>query len=223
MQHKRCGYGLAAAAAVALVAGACSSTTTDTQASPTSSVASVSPGAADNDATHNEADVVFAQGMIPHHRQAVAMSDMLLGKQNIDPQIVSLANQIKNAQGPEIEQMRGWLQDWKVASAPMMPGNTGMPGHDMAGGGDMGEMPGMGGGGHGMMSAADMAALQNAQGADAGRLFLTQMIEHHEGAITMARQEIDSGRFPAAVEMARNIESTQQSEITTMQEILGKK
>lgn len=91
--------------------------------------------------------------------------------------------------------MQGWLLQWGVPAASAtsgadMPGHN-MPGHDMPGGGGIGDMPGMGGGGHGMMSDADMAALQNAQGADAGRLFLEQMIEHHEGAIVMAQQEID--------------------------------
>ena len=227
MQHKQYGYGLAAAVAAAILAvSACSSTATDTQASSTVSVASsTSPSTANNDVTHNEADVTFARGMIPHHQQAIEMSDMVFGKQGLDPQVVSLATQIKNAQGPEIKQMQGWLQEWGAASTPApsstgMPGHN-MPGHNMPGGGDMGEMPGMGGG-HGMMSDADMAALQNAQGAEAGRLFLTQMIEHHKGAITMAQQEIDTGQFPAAVELARNIASAQQEEITTMEGILDK-
>lgn len=154
------------------------------------------------------------------------MSDMLLGKQGIDPEVVSLANEIKNAQGPEIEQMQGWLQDWGVSSSTSAPSTAAMPGHDMPGhqmpSGDMGDMPGMSGGGMGMMSEADMAALQNAQGAEASRLFLTQMIEHHKGAIMMAQQEVDNGQFPAAVEMARNIVSSQQAEIDTMQGMLDK-
>lgn len=154
------------------------------------------------------------------------MGDMLVGKQGIDPEVISLANEIKNAQGPEIEQMQGWLQEWGVSSSPApAPTSTAMPGHDMPGhqmpSGDMGDMPGMGGG-HGMMSEADMAALQNAQGAEASRLFLTQMIAHHKGAIMMAQQEIDNGQFPAAVEMARNIVSSQQAEIDTMQGMLDK-
>jgi len=72
-----------------------------------------------------------------------------------------------------------------------------------------------------MMSEADMAALQNAQGEEASRLFLTQMIEHHKGAIMMAQREIEGGQFPAAVEMARNIVSSQQKEIDTMQGMLN--
>ncbi len=61
---------------------------------------------------HNPADVTFAQHMIPHHQQAIQMSDMVLGKQGIDPRVVTLAQQIKAAQGPEIEQMQTWLSQW---------------------------------------------------------------------------------------------------------------
>lgn len=223
MQHKRFGSGFAALAATTLFISACSNATTDSQpsASSTSASASVSPSAASSDATHNDADVKFAQGMIPHHQQAIEMSDMLLGKQGIDPEVISLANDIKNAQGPEIEKMQGWLQEWGASSSPApAPTGTAMPGHNMPGH----QMPSgdMEGGGHGMMSAADMAALQNAQGAEASRLFLTQMIAHHQGAIMMAQEEIDIGQFPAAVEMAQAIVSSQQAEIDTMQGMLDK-
>ncbi|MCF6388788.1 DUF305 domain-containing protein [Mycobacterium sp. MBM] len=228
MQHKRNGLGIAALVASALFVGACSNAATDSQpsTSSTSAAASASPSAANSDATHNDADVTFTQGMIPHHQQAIEMSDMLLGKQGIDPKVISLANEIKNAQGPEIETMQGWLQEWGASSSPApAPTSTAMPGHNMPGhqmpSGDMGNMPGMDGG-HGMMSEADMAALQNAQGAEASRLFLTQMIEHHKGAIMMAQQEIDNGQFSAAVEMARNIVASQQTEIDTMQGMLEK-
>lgn len=103
---------------------------------------------------------------------------MLLGKQGIDPQVTELANQIKPAQGPEIEQMQDWLNQWWTPPMPMPSGD--MPGH--------GNMPTM----SGMMSEQDMTALQNAQGVEASRLFLTQMITHREGAITMAQTEIDT-------------------------------
>ena len=82
-----------------------------------------------------------------------------------------------------------------------------------------GDMPGMSSG-HGMMSEQDMTALQNASGTDASRLFLSQMIEHHDGAIMMAQQEIKDGQFPAAVDLARSIIDAQKREITTMQGIL---
>lgn len=232
MQHKGYRFGLAAIAASALVVSACSTTSTESSsdsATTSAGSASATSSVAASATAHNDSDVMFAQGMIPHHQQAIEMSDMLLGKQGIDPEVVSLAEQIKSAQGPEIEQMQGWLQEWGVGSTPpedgAMPGHQ-MPGHDMPGhqmpaGGDMGSMPGMPAGGHGMMSQADMAALQNAQGAEAGRLFLTQMITHHEGAIMMAQREIEGGQYPAAVDMARTIVSSQQAEIDQMRAMLA--
>ncbi|HEX9834064.1 MAG TPA: DUF305 domain-containing protein [Mycobacterium sp.] len=163
---------------------------------------------------HNQADVMFAQHMIPHHQQAIEMSDMILAKQGIDPRVVELANQIKAAQGPEIEQMQGWLKEWGQPTMPGMPGPGGMPG--------MSEMPGMPGMPMaGMMSAEDMAALQNAQGVEASKLFLTQMIEHHQGAITMALTEIDSGQSHPAITLAQSIIAAQQKEIDTMEGILA--
>ncbi|WP_395308853.1 DUF305 domain-containing protein [Mycobacterium sp. AMU20-3851] len=227
MQHNRFGYGLVALATSTLVLSACSggSTTSESSTAAASSSASSSVTTSADAGTHNDADVAFAQGMIPHHEQAVEMSDMLLSKQGVDPAVVSLANEIKAAQAPEIEKMQGWLQQWGASSTPStsnsdMPGHN-MPGHDMSGGG-MGDMPDMGGSGHGMMSEEDMAALQNAQGAEAGSLFLEQMIEHHEGAVTMAQQEIDNGQFPAAVDMARSIVTSQQAEIDEMRALLDK-
>ena len=168
----------------------------------TSASATASPSASGSQA-HNDADVTFAQRMIPHHQQASHISDIILGKQGIDPRVVQLANQIKAAQGPEIQQMQGWLTQWGTPSMPPMSGH--------------GDMPGM----SGMMSEQDMTALKDAQGVDASKLFLTQMIAHHEGAITMAHSEINDGQYPPAVEMARAIVTTQQQEIDTMNCILA--
>jgi len=152
---------------------------------------------------HNDADVMFAQHMIPHHTQAIEMSDTMLAKQGIDPRVVELANQIKAAQGPEIQQMQGWLTQWGTPSMPPMSGH--------------GDMAGM----SGMMSEQDMTALKDAQGVDASKLYLTQMIAHHEGAITMAQSEIKDGQYPPAVGMARAIVTSQQQEIDTMKGILA--
>ncbi len=225
----------AVAVAAALTLAACSDSGND-QASQASSSATVTTSAsAEASADHNQADVTFAQQMIPHHSQAIEMSDIILAKEGIDPRVTELAQQIKAAQGPEIEQLQSWLADWGQPTMPMgtnsMPMATPnmpmsspgmeMPGHDMPmqstpmpGGAPMGGMSGM-------MSAEDMAALQNAQGVDASRLFLTQMIEHHRGAIEMAQTEVDSGQNPDAVAMAGTIAETQQQEITTMENILS--
>jgi uncharacterized protein (DUF305 family) len=152
---------------------------------------------------HNDTDVGFAQNMIPHHQQAIEMSDILLAKHAIDPQVIDLATKIKAAQGPEIKQMQGWLTQW---GAPPTSG-----GHDM---GDMGDSMGL-------MSPDQMTALKNAKGVEASRLFLTGMIAHHQGAIAMAQPEIGNGQSPQAVELAKSIATTQQQEIETMNGILA--
>ena len=84
-------------------------------------------------------------------------------------------------------------------------------------------MPGMGGmsGMDGMMSPAEMDALKNAQGVEASKLFLTGMIKHHQGALTMAQDEVKNGQFPDAVAMAKSILESQQKEIDTMNQILN--
>ncbi len=244
---------IAFAALVALAA--CGDSGGDQASQGTASTSSTTTSAAAE--AHNQADVMFAQHMIPHHQQAIEMSDMILAKQGIDPRVLELANQIKAAQGPEIEQMQGWLKGWGQPMMPgmEMPGQTGMPGvpspsatptttdphhtstpsgtampspsgtPGMPGPGKMpamSEMPGMAGKPMaGMMSAEDMAALQNVQGVEASKLYLTQMIEHHQGAITMAQTEIDSGQSHPTITLARSIIDTQQKEITTMQGILA--
>jgi uncharacterized protein (DUF305 family) len=213
----------AGAVAALLIATGCSDNSAGSEHQmsqmSTTATASANPTTPPGGEAHNQADVMFAQHMIPHHQQAVEMSDMLLTKQGIDPRVTELAKQIKAAQGPEIQQMQGWLTEW---GNPQMPA---MPSGDMSGHGNMPgmtEMPSMSGtpGMSGMMSDADMAALQNAQGVDASKLFLTQMITHHEGAISMAQTEIKDGQYPAAVELARAIVTAQQKEIDTMKGIL---
>ncbi|CAN5640237.1 DUF305 domain-containing protein [soil metagenome] len=199
-----------AVTAITLALAGCSSSTSapsaETSSAATATAASSST-AAPAAASHNQADVDFAQHMIPHHQQAVEMSDMLLGKQGIDPQVVALANQIKAAQGPEITTMQGWLTAW---GAPTPTAGSAMPGKSMPA---MAPMPGM-------MTDQDMAALQNAQGAAASKTFLTGMIQHHQGAIDMARTEIAAGQNPDAVALAKSISTSQQQEITTMQGLL---
>ncbi|OBI98718.1 DUF305 domain-containing protein [Mycobacterium asiaticum] len=203
----------AAAAMALLTLTACDSSGNQAGSSATTGGSSSVSSSPAGSQAHNDQDVMFAQHMIPHHQQAIQMSDMILGKQGIDPRVIDLANQIKAAQGPEIQQLQTWLNQWGQPATPggMSPSSTmpGMPG-----------MPGMGGM-DGMMSEQDMQALRDAQGVDASKLFLNQMIQHHQGAISMAQHEIQSGQYSAATAMAQSIVNTQQKEITTMQTILG--
>ncbi|NIH98781.1 uncharacterized protein (DUF305 family) [Mycolicibacterium fluoranthenivorans] len=208
----------AALVAAAVTLGACGTSTTSAGPSSSDKTTTTQPATS---AEHNHADEMFARMMIPHHQQAIEMSDMILGKQGVDPKVIALATQIKAAQGPEIQQMQGWLTQWGATGMSPSSGMPGMPG--MPGTSGMPGMPGMPGmqPGQGMMSEQDMAALQNAQGVTASKLFLTQMIAHHQGAITMAETEITTGQSPDAVALANSIKTSQQREIDTMKTLLG--
>ena len=159
-----------------------------------------SPGAAAM-AKFNGADVTFATDMIPHHRQAVEMAQ-LAGTRSKNPQVKKLALQIMNAQDPEIQTMSGWLTTW---GNPIPENMTGM---DMSG-----SMPGM-------MSSQDMDKLKNSLGVEFDRMFLTMMIAHHEGAITMAKSEQAGGMNTDAIALAKRIEKAQTEEIATMEGLL---
>ncbi len=151
---------------------------------------------------HNDADVAFAQQMIPHHQQAVFMARLVPGG-NAGPEVTALAAQIEAAQDPEIATMRGFLKDWGLNE---MSGDMG--GMDM----EMGD---------GMASDADLDRLASSQGETFDREFLTLMTAHHEGAIEMAETEIADGKSPEATQLAQQIIDAQRAEITTMKGLLG--
>ncbi|MGO4144194.1 DUF305 domain-containing protein [Paenarthrobacter sp. YAF11_1] len=152
-------------------------------------------------ADHNAADAMFAQVMIPHHAQAVEMSDAMLTKADIPTAVTQLAVKIKAAQAPEIEKMTGWLKGW---SMPVM-GSSGHSGHSM----------------DGMLTDDDLKKLSEAKGTEAAKLFLTQMIAHHEGAVTMAKTEITQGSNPEAVQLSKDIVTSQEAEIQEMRDLLA--
>jgi uncharacterized protein (DUF305 family) len=154
----------------------------------------------DTNADHNAADIMFAKMMIPHHAQAVEMSEILLGKQDVPAAVSALASRIKDAQGPEIEKMTGWLESWGQPAT--MPTDSG---HGMSG----------------MVDADGIEKLKSAAGPEAAKLFLEQMIKHHEGAVEMAQQEIGAGKNQEAVQLGRDIVTAQQAEIAEMKQLLG--
>ena len=164
-------------------------------ASPTGSSSATSVG------EFNEADVMFVQMMIPHHEQAVDMSDMVLSKSNINAEVEALAKQIKAAQQPEIDLMNTWLDAWGRMKMPETSHHSSADG---------------------TMTEEQMRELDEATGAEAQRLFLEGMIRHHQGAIKMAQAEIASGKNPEAITLAKNIAESQQAEVDTMTELLNK-
>ena len=202
--RRRASVALAGVAALALALTGCVTVNTGGSGG---GMGGMGDGMDDLPAGVNRADAMFAMMMIPHHEQAVEMSELMLGRDDIDAEIVDLAEQIIAAQAPEIELMEGWLDDWGV---PSMGGAMG-GGH--GGHGD--------GGPGGMMSDDDLDKIEEAQGDEAELLYLEGMIEHHEGAIDMAQDVLDDGESTEVAELADTIITTQQDEIDLMRDLIA--
>lgn len=171
-----------------------------------------SPSKVPASAEFNDADVEFASNMIPHHAQALVMVDMTRGR-DLDPEFEELTQQILDAQGPEIEEMTGWLRDWDQP-IPETSRDHANAHDDSMDPGDMADMPGM-------MSGAELDDLEAADISSFEDMWMTMMISHHEGAIEMAQVEQEDGEFPAAIALAEGIESSQRAEIEQMRAMLG--
>ena len=199
MNKTRTSLVLAGLLAAGLTLSACSSNDSmsgmDHETNPSDS--SSSEAAAD----FNDADITFASSMVMHHQQAIEMADVFLEKSDVDARVTALAEKIKAAQMPEMDTMNGWLEAWGASSESM-------------GGHDMGDMAGS-------MSEEDMTALTESTGAEANRLFLTQMTAHHTGAVEMANEEIASGQNPEAIALAEKIVEDQTAEIEEMNNLLA--
>lgn len=199
---------VAAAATASVVLAACGGSGSSDSGSAHGSGhnAAASPSASPSSSAsqqggQNAADIAFAQGMIPHHRQAVEMAD-LAATRAASPEVKALADEIKKAQDPEIKTLSGWLTTW----GEQVPAEGG--GH----------------GGHGtsgMMTAEEMANLEKSSGKAFDTAFLQLMVKHHEGAVAMAKAEQAGGSYAPAKEMAGAIITSQSAEITRMKKLLG--
>lgn len=178
-----------------LLLAACGSSSSDSNTNATQ----VESSASANDA--NDADVMFAQMMIPHHEQAIEMSDMALDPTTqASKEVVDLATQIKAAQDPEIKQMKDLLTTW---AQPLTADS------DMDHGSKMG----------GMLSMDDMEKLGSLKGPDFDYFWAQSMIAHHEGAIEMAEVVLDDGANGEALTLANAIVSAQATEIDILKAI----
>ena len=191
---------IATAAFAAAILSACSTDSDDSMPSMDAAGTSMTREMTSDMArgSGQEDDVMFAQMMIPHHEQAVEMADVALDQSTSSVEVRQLAVDIKAAQDPEIETMRGWLEAWGAPQAAP----SGME-HDS-----------------GMMADTDMGALADAEGAEFDRMWLTMMIEHHEGAITMAQDVLATTEDDEVKAMAEDIITAQEAEIATMQALL---
>ncbi|MCX2922090.1 DUF305 domain-containing protein [Streptomyces sp. NEAU-W12] len=193
----------AATAALVLAAGGGEAGSDTGSGAPTSA----SAGAEDTAGAHSDQDVSFAQEMIPHHQQALQMAEMAATRAS-SAEVKDLVSRIEKAQDPEIETMSGWLEAWGEDVPSSMPGMH-------HGSSDASGMPGM-------MDTEDMDELMKASGKGFDTMFLTMMVEHHEGAVEMATTEKDEGRYGPAKKLAGDIITAQNAEIEEMNKLLGR-
>ncbi len=187
--------------ALAIPLSACgSSNMSSMKATTAAPAASIAAGKA----AFNDPDTTFAEGMIPHHEQAIEMADMALDPSaGASAKITALAKAVKAAQDPEIATMKGWLTAWGKAPSGGMAGmdhsTTAMPG---------------------MMSAADMTTLGIMKAAAFDKAWATMMIAHHKGAIDMAKTVIKNGASADVKTLATAMIKGQQTEIDQMTALL---
>jgi uncharacterized protein (DUF305 family) len=196
---------MAATVTAALALAACGNDSDSGSSGHDGHSASSSSSTSSTAAGHNEQDMAFAQGMIPHHQQALEMAKLAADRAS-STKVKDLASRIEKAQDPEIQTMNGWLKSWGKDMSSSMPGmdhsaDSGMPG---------------------MMDSKDMDALEKASGTDFDTMFLTMMVEHHKGAVEMATTEKNKGKYGPATSMAGDIITAQTAEITEMNKLLGK-
>jgi len=146
-------------------------------------------------------DIMFLQMMIPHHQQAIEMSDLALTKSS-DSELLALAKDIRDGQGAEIVKMKAWLDK---AGADLDPGHS--MGHDMGG----------------MLSDSELAALKAATGKNFDLLWLKGMTGHHVGAIDMATmiEDADNDEIKSFGQAIVTSQSAQNKQMAAMIKRMG--
>ena len=202
MPHSRFAFVAVVGAGLLMILAACSSPAAPATVTPNPDSSRVASTTA---ARYGRVDVEFAQMMIPHHQVATDMAG-LAQQTSGSGQVRELAERINTAQGPEINQMRGWLEEWGEP-APEESDTSGMAGHGMEGATEQ---------------QAAMNGLKKLDGTAFDRKFLSLMVAHQRAALAMATQQVDRGQNAAGVELARSIIAAQQNEIAEMQTLLGR-
>jgi uncharacterized protein (DUF305 family) len=161
---------------------------------------------------YTAADVLFMSSMIHHHAQAIVMANWA-PTHGASPSVRTLADRIINAQQDEIATMQHWLRDRQLPVPDATPGGMKMTmngvEHEML-------MPGM-------LTEAQMKELDAARGPEFDRLFLTYMIQHHRGAVSMVKQLFDTygaGQDETVFKFASDVNVDQSTEIARMQKML---
>ncbi|AGF71201.1 DUF305 domain-containing protein [Corynebacterium halotolerans] len=214
---KRAGT-LAAAGMLALTLAACGDETVDESVPPpgttlpdlgdetTTTSPTTSPtedGAAEDG--HNEQDVDFLQSMIPHNEQTIQITDVLLGKEDIDQELAGLAQQIRDTQQGQVDQMTGWLENW---GEPVQPTTEEAP--DVNLDENLDDI---------LPWEEDLEQLRGASGTDASSIYIDIMTDRHEEAVDMAEEQVDSGQHAEVTDLAQTIVGNREQQIEQLDQI----
>ncbi|MFF0545454.1 DUF305 domain-containing protein [Nocardia thailandica] len=195
---------VAVATAATLFAAGCGDDSTPAPAATSTTTAPAPTGT--QAAAYTEADVTFLQMMYPHHAQAVEMA-RLVPSRSQNPELIALAANVEKAQAPEMEQITTLLTGWGKPAPTADMGHGGHGGHTMSG----------------MMTADQMTALAAASGPAFDRMWLEMMIDHHLGAVEMAKTELAAGVNTEARALATAIVADQEKEIAQMRAMLAQR
>jgi uncharacterized protein (DUF305 family) len=141
---------------------------------------------------HNQADATYAASMLPHHQLGVRMSELAVARAD-NVLVRRLAFKMQNYQKAELVSLERWTKRWRAATGDHI---------------------------HGMLTPEEEKLLASLTGPDFDRTFLTEMIQHHEGAIEMSNTELRDGRSKAAKTVARSVVEIQQDQVDQMHELL---
>ena len=155
---------------------------------------------ADGQAGYNDTDIHFLGMMVPHHQQAIDMSDVLLGSDVDDAEVRDLAQRIKDGQERENEQMRAWADEWGIEK-DMEHHSTHIA--------------------NGMFHPEQLEQFEALRGDELRTAFLEMMHFHHNHVIKMTQDEVDRGGYEPLREMAKEMIEVQTAEMGEMEELLG--
>lgn len=192
---------LVLATAVSLTA--CSPTEEHSTAGPTTTAtveAAVSGRTAGMPAEANDADIHFLGMMVPHHQQAIDMSDTLLASDITDPGVRDLAHRIRDGQQREVDQMNAWADEWQIGA------DMELHSHHIA---------------NGMVNPAVMDTFSALEGEELRTRFLELMHHHHEEVIRMTRDEVDNGGYRPLRDLADEMIGVQTAEMREMEGLYG--
>jgi uncharacterized protein (DUF305 family) len=160
----------------------------------------------------NDEDIEFATTVIALHEQAIAASEIAAEKDGIESSVAELADRIKVSYETDIDQLQTWLDEWHADEATNGPDDEDADGSEDGDGAADDDA---------VITDADLDQLRSAEGAEAAKLYLQQMIDDHQETTDIAQEETEEGKNPGAIDLAKKMIAAQALEIDRMKEIVG--